>query len=199
MNRDTLKLVIALAAMALAAGAWLNGRPVPHLAGVLAPGEPEQGPPADDRSWQYLGYEIRPRATYTLRARVLSATRYRWDRGARLAPVDLAVGWGVMSDSTWLERFKVTQGARFYTLYPRAEDVDLSQALLHSANMHMIPATQDVRRALEAAREGSLVSVRGRLVDISGPDGFTWHSSLRRDDTGAGACELFWVDEIALQ
>jgi hypothetical protein len=199
MNRDTLKLVIALAAMALAGGAWLNDRPVPHLPGVLAPEEPEQGTPADDRPWQYLGYEIRPRATYALRARVLSATRYRWDRGARLAPVDLAVGWGVMSDSTWLERFKITQGARFYTLYPRDAGVDLSEALLHSANMHLIPATPDVRRALEAAREGSLVSVRGRLVDVAGPDGFTWQSSLRRDDTGAGACELIWVDEITLQ
>jgi len=106
MNRDTLKLTLAIVALVGAAIGWLDDRPVPHLPGVLAPDEPRQEPPADDRPWQHLGYEIRPLADYSLRARVLSATRYRWDRGADLAPVDLAVGWGEMSDSALLERFE---------------------------------------------------------------------------------------------
>jgi len=29
------------------------------------------------------------------------------------------------------------------------------------------------------------------LVQVNGPDGFTWRSSLSHTDTGAGACELF--------
>jgi hypothetical protein len=196
MDRETLKVGVAIIAMVAATVALFGGRPEPHRPGILAPQEPLQLPAEDARPWQYLGYEIRPRAAYTLHGRVLAATHYRWDRGARLAPVDLAVGWGVMSDTTWLDRFDVTQGSRYFTLYPRGRDADLAQALLHSANMHLIPGTPEVRRALEAARAGNLVTLHGRLVDVSAPDGFSWHTSLRRDDTGAGACELVWVDRL---
>lgn len=199
MNRDTLNILVVVAAMLAAGYAWLDDRPVPHLPGVLAPDEPAQSPPADDRPWQYLGYRIAPLADYSLRARVLSTMRYRWDRGSTLAPFDLAVGWGAMSDSARLEQFRVEQGSRFFTLYPRGEDDGLRQALRQSANMHLIPATSAVRRAIESAKEGSLVTLRGRLVDVRGSDGFTWRSSLRRDDIGDGACELVWVDEFVAQ
>jgi hypothetical protein len=199
MSRDTLKLGIALLAMTMAVVAWMGDRPIPHLPGVLAPDDPMQGDSGSEATWQARGYEIHPRAAFSLRARVLSATHYRWDAGARLAPVDLALGWGGMSDSTMLERFKVTQGSRYFTLYPRDGDVDLADAMRHSSNMHLIPATEAVRRKLESAKEGNLVTLRGQLVDVGGPGGFTWHSSLRRDDSGAGACELVWVEEFDLR
>ncbi|HEX7374392.1 MAG TPA: hypothetical protein VF277_05420, partial [Steroidobacteraceae bacterium] len=89
------------------------------------------------------------------------------------------------------------QGSRYFTLYPQAEGIDLRQALRHSANIHLIPATESVRRAIAAAREGTVFTLRGRLVEVRGPDGFTWRSSLRRDDIGDGACELIWVEEFA--
>ena len=34
-------------------------------------------------------------------------------------------------------------------------------------------------------------------MDANGPDGFHWPTSRRRDDTGNGACELFYVETIA--
>jgi hypothetical protein len=199
VSRDTIKLAGALLAIAAAIFVWMGDRPIPHLPGVLVPESPEQGPPDDDRSWSYRGYEIQPRASFSLSARVLSATRYRWDAGADLAPVDLALGWGTMSDSARLDHFKVTQGARFFTLYPQDGDADVDDAMLHSGNMHMIPATETVRRVLQSARPGNLVTLHGQLVDVSRPDGFTWRSSLRRDDSGAGACELVWVEDMALR
>lgn len=199
MSRDTVKLVIVLLMMATAVVVWMGDGPIKHLPGVLAPDDPVQGEPESSTAWEARGYEIRPRASFSLQARVLSATHYRWDAGARLAPVDLALGWGSMSDSTVLERFKVTQGARFFTLYPRDGGADLRDAMRHSSNMHLIPATETVRRKLESAQEGNLVTLRGQLVDIAGPDGFTWRSSLRRDDTGAGACELVWVEVLDLR
>jgi len=199
LSRDTVKLVIVLFAMASAGLLWLSDRPVHHPAGVLAPDDPQQGPLERAQSWRYRGYELNPRASFELQGRVLSATRYRWDRGASLAPVDLALGWGGMSDSAMLERLRITQGGRFYLIQPRDRGLDLATALRHSANMHMIPATQAVRHALLSAKEGSLVTLRGQLVDIVGPDGFSWRTSLRRDDTGAGACELVWVEEFEVR
>lgn len=199
MSRDTIKLVLALAAIAVGIGALLAGRPIERPPGVLAPRDPLQQELASATPWEYLGYELRPRAAFAVEARVLSAEHYRWDGGARLAPVDLALGWGPMSDSATLARFKVTQGARFYTLYPRDDSLDLAVALRHSANMHLIPANDAVRRRLAAARTGHLVSLRGQLVDAARPDGFTWRTSLTRDDTGAGACELLFVESATVR
>jgi hypothetical protein len=45
-------------------------------------------------------------------------------------------------------------------------------------------------------RAGSLVRFSGYLVKVEAPDGWAWVSSLTRDDTGAGACELVWVDDL---
>jgi hypothetical protein len=199
MDREKLKLIVAILALFGVAAVWIGDRPIAHPPGVLAQDEPQQQVPADDRAWDYEGYRVTPRADYSLKARVLSASRYRWDRGSALAPVDLAVGWGSMSDSSTLDRFEVEQGSRYFTLYPQDGRVDLAEALRHAANMHVIPANAQVRRALDAAKPGSVVTMRGRLVDVRGADGFTWNTSLRRDDTGDGACELFWADEIELQ
>jgi hypothetical protein len=38
--------------------------------------------------------------------------------------------------------------------------------------------------------------MKGWLVDATGPNGFRWPTSRRRDDTGNGACELFYVEEV---
>lgn len=197
MLGDRVKLAIACLALAGGVIALWPEAEVRTPDGELAPRAPQQEPLAGP-TWSFEGYDLAPRARFALEARVLSAERYRWDAGARLAPVDLALGWGPMSDARLVRRFRITQGSRFYTLYPQDSSIDVGQALLHSGNMHLIPATAGVRRVLESARAGHLVRLEGMLVDVSRSDGFEWRTSLRRDDTGAGACELFWVESARL-
>ncbi len=60
--------------------------------------------------------------------------------------------------------------------------------------MHMIPADADVKRQLEQVRQGQVVHIEGFLVDASRADGWHWKTSMTRDDTGAGACELIYVE-----
>jgi len=194
MPRESLKLLLALGAVVAGLGAMWFQRPVSHAPGVIVAGEPRQETLPPGPVIELAGFTLTPRASFSLEARVLSAESYRWDGGARLPPVDLALGWGPMSDSALLEQFRITQGARFYTLYPRVETADVRLALRHSANMHLIPADDDVREILESARTGHIVSLRGRLVDAARSDGFTWRTSLSREDSGAGACELFLVE-----
>jgi len=45
-------------------------------------------------------------------------------------------------------------------------------------------------------RRHDLVSLEGYLVEIAGPEGYHWRSSLSRDDTGGGACEVMWVTSV---
>lgn len=176
----------------------LSGRPIDRPEGVLVEQSPRQTP-TRAHAFEYGKFVITPRADYDIEARVLSVEPYKMDGGAKLAPFDFAVGWGVMSDSAVLEHFRVSQGARFFTIYPDEDAIDLRTALLGSANMHLIPSTGGVREQLEDVRPGNLVHMQGYLVNVTGPDGYYWNSSLTREDTGNGACELFYVESIRVR
>src|ERR1035437_7016466 len=60
------------------------------------------------------GYTITPLARYKVSAVVLSRDRYRFDRGAELAPVDLALGWGPMSVAAAINELSFSQSGRWY-------------------------------------------------------------------------------------
>lgn len=189
------KLLPACALCVLGMAGLLSGRTLEPDAGVLVTDAPRQAPTAA-APFRILDYELTPRAAYDIEARVLGIERYR-DESAPLSPLDLAVGWGPMSDSAVLETFRVHQAARFFTLYPTERSIDMRVALVNAANMHLIPASSMVAGRLRKIRRGQVVRLRGLLVDVSGPRGFRWKTSLTRDDVGAGACELFYVEEVA--
>jgi len=41
-----------------------------------------------------------------------------------------------------------------------------------------------------------VIHLQGFLVDASRGDGWRWRTSMSRDDTGDGACELVYVESI---
>ena len=139
------------------------------------------------------------RAHFEATARVLSREDYRFDAGAALAPTDLALGWGRMSDSGVLDRIEITQSGRFY--YWRVKDFPIPRREIEesSANMHIIPADAGVRAMLDRVRPGELVHLEGFLVDARRADGWRWNTSLTREDTGNGACELVFVESLTVE
>ncbi len=184
----------------LLAVAWLlffrEPAPVAHPPGVLVPVLPTQES-VGTRTIVHGDYSLDTRARFDLQARVLSRRDYHFDRGADLVPVDLALGWGPMSDSAILDRIEVRQSGRwFYLSWENPPPLPEQVAMGHSGNMHMIPANPGVEMDLESVREGELVRLSGYLVDARGPQGFTWNTSLSRDDTGGGSCELFYVERV---
>jgi hypothetical protein len=70
--------------------------------------------------------------------------------------------------------------------------------ITHSANTHVIPLNPAVSRQLSRLRPGQVVTLSGRLVDGVRDDGMRIRTSMVRDDTGAGACEVLLVGEVAL-
>lgn len=187
------RLVIVLLLVLAGAGCAID-----HPPGVLVPDAPVQVNLERQSVFPHGDYRIQPLATFDLSARVLGKERYWLDRGADLAPYDLALGWGKMSDSAVLDRLSISQSWRWYRW--RASDLPIPHAeiALQSSNMHMVPADDLVRRTLGRVREGDLVRIKGKLVEVAGPYGFRWKSSLSRKDTGDGACELVWVEDIEI-
>lgn len=149
-------------------------------------------------AWQEGEFTIRPLARYDIAARVLGKKRYLLEEVSGLAPYDLALGWGVMSDSKTLKHVSVTQGGRWYEYtYGPECPVPAQEIARHSANVHCLPADPSVRRALSRLRVNAFVELRGYLVEVTHPENpQPWTSSLVRDDEGAGACEIFWITDV---
>ena len=171
-------------------------RPVVPPAGVLAPDAPHQVNLDNGTRLQRGDVTLVTRAYFELTARVLSRADYHFDPGASLAPEDLAMGWGRMSDSAVLAKVDISQMNRFYYWHVDQFPIPQRELETSSANMHMIPADAAVRRALKRVRVGQVLHLKGFLVDASRPNGWYWHTSMTRDDTGDGACELVYVESI---
>jgi hypothetical protein len=196
--------VKAFCALLLAAGlAWFGYSrfhpPITYPPGVLVGAEPEQWEvPAGTAPIAHGAYRLKPLAQYWIEARILHRENYHFDRPAQLAPTDLAVGWGPMSDQAVLDRVEISQSMRFYFYqYRNPPPIPQGEIARHSANMHIIPADDQIAAACKSFRAGELVRLEGQLVEATGPQIGIWRSSLRRDDTGNGACELFLVQKIS--
>jgi len=196
--KNTFYLILAIALVLLVRN-W-EGRDIVHPPGVLVPETPRQTNLADSSAFPVGQFLLTPRAEFGIRARVLSRENYYMGDEADLSPVDLALGWGVMSDQAVLDRIVISQSGRWYfTRYDYPAPIEDQQIIRHSGNMHMIPANDWVRGKLKDVRVGDLIQARGYLVDVDRDDGFYWRTSRTRNDSGNGSCEIFYVEQIFLE
>lgn len=146
------------------------------------------------------GYVIEPLASYEVRARVLSIERYRMGREADLSPLDFALGWGPMSDAAVIERLSISQSGRWYHYrWEGSPPIDPLLMAKSSANTHLVPADDLVKKRLLNISKGAVVKLSGYLINVRHSDGWSWRSSLTRDDTGGGSCELMWVTDVVVE
>jgi hypothetical protein len=149
--------------------------------------------------YQVNGYQITPLEPFELYGRVLSRKEYTSDEESKLVPVDLAMGWGPMADTEIVKQVSISQSNRWYYWQVNQFPIPRREIETHSANMHLIPSTPAIEEAIKAIKPGQLVKFSGYLVEAKSAQGFYWKSSLTREDTGAGACELVLVKTFAPQ
>lgn len=190
------KLIILVPFIILLAYFIWPEKTITYPAGITAPDQPVQNNLSITKEWQKDGYTIKALAEYKIKARVLSRNNFSIGRESDLSPLDLALGWGPMSDQSVIDKIKITQSNRWYHWETDSSPIPLNQISLNSANVHIIPNNEDVENKLENVYKGSLIEMKGYLVSINAKDGWHWQSSLKRDDTGGGSCELFLVDTL---
>jgi len=143
-------------------------------------------------------YQLTPVASHSITGAVLSSKHYRSGEGSAVMPVDLAMAWGPMADPVKYRRLDISQRERFYYWKADAQTLaDLGRESIESntANIHCVPASEEIREALFRIQRDERVTLKGQLVDITGPDR-NWSTSRSRNDTGPGACEILLVEEI---
>ena len=161
------------------------------------------GEAANPIIWEENGitWTMQPRASYQIAARVLGNKRY-YDWQSDVVPRDLALGWGNMSAPSVDEWVHWRQSNRWYRYqWDSTPPYGSSYIATHTANVHIIPATDNLEKALRQIQENDLVYLEGYLVDLQVQDGSREgrvSTSLTRDDKGAGACEILYVERLIL-
>lgn len=192
------KLLIIIVLVSAALWQHDQNRVIAQPDGVVATTDPIQQDLDDARTFNHEGYNFTPLANFSLEARVLSRMKYSRGREAELSPLDLALGWGPMSDNQVLSQIDISQGNRFYFWRVEQFPISKNEIIQNSSNMHMIPSDDQVAQQLAEVRQGDVIAITGQLVKIHADDGWRWQSSLSRTDTGSGACEVVWVKAVSI-
>jgi hypothetical protein len=194
------KTLFVLALIAVCFGRWFLHRPITYPPGILIVADPTQlNLPSSESEFDFGAFHLKPLARFALDARLLHSKVYRYDRGAALVPIDLAVGWGPMSDQQVLDHMHISQSMRFFWYeYKMPPPIAPDQIVSHATNIHIIPSTPELEGRCKALRCGALVHLSGELVQATGPQIGTWRSSLSRTDSGNGACELLYLEDLEL-
>lgn len=190
---------LAIGAVVLLVVGWIaRPRPEPTPAGPFDP--PRQV--ALDEPFELPGpenYRITALDEYSLTAMVMSRKRYWFDHQTDVSPVDLLLGWGPVTVEPNLSNIEYSQDGRWGNArFGPGIDITGRRINLSTANTHMIPefGNGDVRKRILRARRGDVLTMKGYLVRVDGPDGWKWESSRTRRDYGNHACELFYVTEV---
>lgn len=116
----------------------------------------------------------------------------------QISPLDVVLAWGEAGLPSVYGQLDFRHGGRWYHFEAPAPGLGLPSVRdisRHSSNVHLIPSDDTVRAALARVRANDVVRLQGWLVRAQRPN-WVWRSSLRRTDTGQGACELLFVREV---
>lgn len=196
MNKNKL-LIISI--LVIVVGFIFNkpSKDVRYGPGVMAPDQPLQTA-TDHAAFKHENFKFVPMADFDVQAKVLSKESYSFDQESKLSQFDLALGWGRMSDEAILKDIKISQRNRFYFWHVDEFIIPRAEIEQNSANMHMIPSSEYIERQLEKVKPGQVIRFSGMLVNIFRDDGWRWKSSLTRNDTGSGACEVVWLEDFEI-
>jgi len=132
----------------------------------------------------------------------MSKARYFFGWDGNIAPYDLALAWNKLMLPENQKDISYTQSNRWYYYhFDKGFPLEQSYIDVHSANNHIIPADKKVFEAIDKVRIKERIYLEGYLVYIFGTaenKSISWKSSLTRYDTGAGACEVFYVKKAVL-
>lgn len=113
---------------------------------------------------------------------------------------DLCVVWGENLKNDVYRKVKFSHGE--WTCYAQSSSSEVWRAfhMNQLSNNHVLPATEKISTELGKIEIGDQITLKGMLVNYertAHPPGR--HTSITREDTGDGACEIIWVTDFQLR
>lgn len=212
MSLATLSRILMIGGLLLLAVSWWQRYALPAPA-ALKPQlvrEPVQVPTAVTPFKTTVGgvtYTVKPMYEYELWGLVVSqhdtSTWWNWIHEAshdHLNVMDLCVVFGDNVKTGAYAGLDYSSGQ--FVCYVQASSTAKWQAFSMSAlsNNHLLSDRLSVTSRLRGVRVGDQVRVRGYLAEYSHQHGFafTRGTSITRSDTGNGACETLYVEELEI-
>lgn len=170
--------------------------------------EPEQtaiSRPAFTETVGGITYTIQPKFHYTLYGLVVSLhdagswkdyLHEKWNDNLNV--LDLCVIWGRnVSESAW-RNIEFSSGQFTCNFFTRSTEAYHKFNQAQISNNHLLTANPDLARRLRDVRIGDQIRLRGYLAEYSHHHGFAFKrgTSTVRTDTGNGACETLYVDDL---
>ncbi len=209
-RNDLIAAGALLIAFAGGASAWLDqpgSIEVPP--GRTDPGSYVVQPLVEAPSIHIADDTLLPVARFETRGRVLHIERFKpyqslanWIPGLRPATHDIGLGYGPMTDTTNVTRFRyshegASNGLRALFLRPRdaMTQVEWDALAPHVTNVHVIPSSDAIYAQIKRIRHGELVTLRGDLVNLRDSAGRTASTSVTAGDRD---CEIMYVTEVVI-
>lgn len=154
-------------------------------------------------------YELTPLFDYEINGLIVHKKNYSlspiYERN-KVSPMDLCMIWGSNAQSgVYKEKsLKFSQDYRWCKYRWRG---NLTFNVNQAANNHLVTNDQGIVKKIKSLRAGDQVQIKGKLVNIkatslseegSQPNYFTIRTSTKRTDSGAGACENIYVEELTV-
>ena len=166
---------------------------------------PLQSDLKDTKEIKHIGKEgeviLLPKAEYTLKGVVKSKKKYS-DYPSQISVYDLAIAWGELNDEENEDFITYSQSGRwYYYRYKSGTPVSAAYIAEHSANVHIIHKNMEILDQIKDVEEGDLIMLKGYLVDVDfnqDQNSSLWKTSTTRNDTGNGACEILYVEELTI-
>lgn len=147
-------------------------------------------------------FDLKPMAKYKASVMVMSKKSYSYGWMGEIVPIDLALAWGKLTKPEYDKYIYYSQSDRWYSYtYEPESPLNAGYIGKHSANTHIIPATENILKALKSVTKKQKVVLEGFLVYLEGTykgEKVFWNSSLTRDDYGDNSCELFFVEKVRI-
>ncbi len=167
--------------------------------GILAPNSPIQENLKKNEIWIYKNHVITSIANFEITCKVLNIRSYGNDKMSDFCPLDIAVGWGKMSDQSVVDQIDIKQQHRWYVWQTDHFPIPRGELESSSSNIHTIPASDEILDKLEDIIRGNIIKMKGKLVNVKDDNSnFIWRTSTKRTDTGSGACEILWVEKVKI-
>ena len=168
----------------------------PHAVGELAPQHPVLTPL--ERNFEILreGFRINAVAEFSMQSIILGRRRYYFDP-LHVAPIDLVMGWGPMSNPAVLRTVRISLAGRDFSWDirppPRISSGEVAEC---SGTFHIIPARRALRDELLSLRRNHAVQISGFLCDLEAPDGSAL-SSVMPSRSGSQR-KIAWIETVRI-
>ncbi len=149
-----------------------------------------------------VSYRVEPLYSYAIEGIVVSLQHHDGDRmlhrtwNDHLNVADLCVVWGHNASHVDLSEFDFWNGQFTCFFQTNSNSAWASFRPDQLSNNHLLSDDEWVRDRIEDLRIGDQVRLNGYLARYSHDSGFERGTSTTRSDTGNGACETLYVEDV---